>query len=188
MSPAARALGALLLLVSTALGAVVVAAGPASACSCVEPTPAFLDTHDVAFTGTVTDRRDPGDEVIVTVRTDRVFKGDVTRRVDVVGGSESDTCSLAAQDGDEVLVFGNLDDDEVSSGRCSTVTGEQRRALVPDLGEGTAPAAGYLRAERRSWGLSHEQFAAGRAVLGVIGLVLLGWLAWRTWRARRRTP
>ena len=33
--------------------------------------------------------------------------------------------------------------------------------------EGTEPAPGYMKAERRTLGLSYEQFRAGRAVLGV---------------------
>jgi hypothetical protein len=36
--------------------------------------------------------------------------------------------------------------------------------------------------------VTHDQFVAGRAILGVLGLVLLGYFVFRAWRARRRTP
>lgn len=186
----ARLLAGLAVLVSTTAGALVLTAGPAVACSCVEASIDLLDTHDVAFSGVVTSRREPGDDVILTLRTDRVFKGEVTKRVDVVGGGEGDTCSMAAQEGDRLLVFGSMVDAEVTSNLCLSVTapGKDYREIVAGLGEGTAPTAGYMKAERRTLGLTYEQFAAGRAILGALGLAVLGYFVFRAWRARRRTP
>lgn len=185
----ARLLAGLVLLVSTTAGALVLTAGPAAACSCVGPSVDFLDTHDVAFSGVVTNRRASGDELILTLRADRVFKGEVTKRVDVVSGGAGDTCGLDAQDDDHLLVFGTLAKGEVTSNLCSSVTAPDKayREILVELGDGTAPTAGYMRAERRTLGLTHEQFAAGRAILGVLGLALLGYFAFRAWRARRRT-
>lgn len=189
MRTLARLLAGLAVLVSTTAGALVLTAGPAAACSCVEPTIDLLDTHDVAFSGVVTNRREPGDEVILTLRTDRIFKGEVTKRVDVVSGGEGDTCSMEAQDGDRLLVFGSMVGAEVTSGLCGSVTapGKAYREIVAELGEGTAPTAGYMKAERRTLGLTYEQFAAGRAILGALGLAVLGYFVFRAWRARRRT-
>jgi hypothetical protein len=185
----ARLLACLAVLVSTTAGALVLTAAPAAACSCVQPSIDLLDTHDVAFSGVVKSLREAGDDVITTLRADRVFKGEVTERVDVVGGGEGDTCSLEAQDGDRLLVFGSMVDAEVTSNQCLSVTapGKAYREIVAELGEGTAPTAGYMRAERRTLGLTYEQFAAGRAILGALGLTVLGYFVFRAWRARRRT-
>ncbi len=189
MKVVARLLAGLVLLVSTTAGALVATAGPAAACSCVQPSLEFLETHDVAFSGVVTNRRESGDELIVTLRTDRVFKGEVTKRVDVVGGTDGDTCGLEAEDGDRLLVFGTLVDAEVTSNLCSSITapGKAYREILAELGDGTEPPAGYLKAERRTLGLSYDQFSAGRAILGALGLIALGYFVLRAWRARRRT-
>jgi hypothetical protein len=185
----ARLLVGLALLVSTTAGALVLTAAPAAACSCVGPSTDLLDTHDVAFSGVVTNQRASGDELILTLRADRVFKGEVTRRVDVLGGDEGSTCRIEAGDDDRLLVFGTVAKGQVTSSLCSTVTARDKayRELRTELGEGTAPTAGYMEVERRPLGLTYEQFAAGRAVLGALGLILIGLLVFRAWRARRRT-
>lgn len=185
----ARLLAALGLIVATIVGTVLITAAPASACSCVVPSIDFLDTHDVAFSGVVADRRTPGDEAILKVRTDRVFKGEVTQRIDVVGDSSDAACGLEAKSGDQVLVFGSLVDGEVTSNLCLTVSapGESYSQLLAELGEGAEPTAGYMRVRRGALGLTYEQFLAGRAILGVLGLISLGYIAFQVWRARRRT-
>lgn len=185
----ARLLAGLVMLVSTTAGALVLTAGPAAACSCAEASVDLLDTNDVAFTGVVTSLRESGGDVIVTLRTDRVFKGEVTKRVDVVGGGQRDTCAMEAQEGDRLLVFGAVVEGDVTSSLCGSVTapGKPYPEILAELGEGTAPTAGYMRAERRTLGLTYEQFAAGRAILGALGLAVLGFFVFRAWRARRRT-
>ena len=184
----ARLLAGLVVLLAATTGAVQLSAGPAAA-SCVEPSVDFLDTSDVALSGVVTDRRESGDDVITTVRVDRVFKGDVTRRVDVVSPGDEVTSAMTASPGDRLIVFGQMDAGEVTSNGCLSVTapGEYYGEILDQLGEGTAPRAGYLQAERRTLGLNYEQFSAARAVFGALVLIAMGYFLVRGWRARRRT-
>ncbi|PUA82959.1 hypothetical protein [Nocardioides currus] len=177
-----------LLLAGLLAGLTLVGLGAApAAASCAEPSVDFLDGSDVAFSGVVTERRTSGDDLVVTVKVDRAFKGDVRRRVDVVSRAQQED-AITADDGDRVVVFGTLVDGEVSSNGCSTIVapGRYYREVLADLGEGTTPPAGHLRADR-GLGLSYDQFRTGRAVLGVLGLAVMGFVAVRWWRARRRT-
>lgn len=189
MTVFARLLAGLVVLLAATAGALALTAGPAVACSCVNPSADFIDTQDVAFSGVVTDRREAGDDAILTFRTDLVFKGEVTKRVDVVSGGKGDTCGLDAHVDDRLLVFGQLVDGEVTSNLCSSMAapGKAYREITAELGKGTAPTPGYTKAARRGPGLTYEQFSAGRAILGVLGLAGLGYFAFRFWRARRRT-
>lgn len=143
----------------------------------------------MAFSGVVAKLRESGGAPVVTFRAESVFKGEVTRRVDVVGGEEGDTCGLQPNEGDRLIVFGQLVEGEVRSNSCLAVptAGKAGRAILSELGEGTEPSPGYMSVERRSLGLSYEQFVAGRAVLGVLGLAFLAYFVFRAWRARRRT-
>ena len=178
-----------MLLVTTTGGALLVSAAPAAACSCTQPSAELLDTHDVVFSGVVTNRRESGGAGIVTLRTDRVFKADVSRRVDVVDEEPDSTCGLDAEEGDRLLVFGRLVDTEVTSNLCLIVSADDEAydEVLADLGEGTAPSPGYMEAERRALGLTYEQFSAGRAILGALGLTALAYFVLKAWRARRRT-
>ncbi|MCW2832725.1 MAG: hypothetical protein JWN68_678 [Nocardioides sp.] len=189
MRSLARLVAGLLLVLSTVAGALVLTSGPAAACSCVEPTIDFLDEHDVAFFGVVAKLREAGGTPIATFRTESVFKGEVTRRVDVVGDEANSTCGLDPNEGDRLLVFGQLVEGEVRSNTCSAVpaNGEAGRSILAELGEGTEPSPGYMKAERGRLGLTYDQFVAGRAVLGVLGLTFLAYFAYRFWLARRRT-
>lgn len=190
MKPLARLLGALVLLVSAVAGTLVLTSGPAAA-GCAEPTFEMLEgvDSDLVFAGVVTSQMQKSDDVITTVRVDRVYKGEVTRRVDVVSSAEGANYSVDARAGDRLIVYGLLEDGEVTSSACRSVpeSGQYYEQLSTDLGEGTEPSPGYMKAERRTLGLSYDQFIAGRAVLGVVGLVFLGYFAFRFWRARRRT-
>lgn len=182
-------LARLLLSIVATAGAVALSSGTAAA-SCAEPSADFLDTSDVVFSGVVSGLRQSGDDRITTVRVDRVFKGDVTKRVDVASPAGETDYAMTAAEGDPLIVFGERDGDEVSSSLCLSVVGPDEyyyEPILAQLGEGTAPTPGYLKAESRSFGLTHDQFAAGRAIVGVVGLIALGFLAFRTWRARRRT-
>lgn len=188
----ARLLAGLVLVLSTAVGALVLTSGAAAACTCVEPTIDLLDSQDVAFSGVVAKLRESGGTPIVTFRAESVFKGEVTKRVDVVGDEPDSTCGLEPNEGDRLVVFGQLVGGEVRSNTCLTVqaTGTVGGRILSELGEGTEPSPGYMRAERRTFGLSYDQFVAGRAILGVLGLSCLAvfaYRAFRAWRARRRT-
>ena len=190
MNLLARLLAGLVLLVSCTASALLLTSGAAAA-SCAEPSADHLDTSDVVFSGVVSALRQSGDDRITTVRVDRVFKGDVTRRVDVSSPADEGDYSMTAVEGDQLIVFGQLDDGEVSSSLCLSVIGPDEfyyEPILAELGEGAAPAPGYTKAESRTFGLTHDQFAAGRAIIGAVGLVAVGFLALRTWRARRRTP
>jgi hypothetical protein len=184
----ARLLAGLALLVSATSGALALTAGPAAA-SCAEPSIDLLETSDVAFLGIVTNRAEPGDEVVVTVRTDSVFKGEVTRRVDVVSSDEDDQSPLLAGTTDRVIVFGTLVDGEVHSDQCTTLTGPGKAyaEMLAELGEGTEPSAGYMKAERRTLGISYETFSTVRGIFGALALIAMGYFLFRRWRARRRT-
>lgn len=185
----ARLLAGLVLLVSTTAGALVLTAGPAAACSCVGASVDFLDTHDVAFSGVVKDQRVTGDHSVLTVSADRVFKGEVTRKVDIVGEREGSACGFESQVDDRVIVFADKGDPNLTGGLCATVTAPSQsyRQLLDELGGGTEPTPGYQKAELKTLGLTYEQFVAGRAILGVLGLAVLGYFVFRAWRARRRT-
>ncbi len=181
-------LARLVLLVSAMVGALVLTSAPASA-SCAEPSADHLDTSDVVFSGVVSGLRESGGDRITTVRVDRVFKGDVTTRVDVASPAGEVDAEMTAPEGAPLIVFGQLEDGEVSSSLCLSVVGpgDHYEPILADLGEGTAPAPGYMKAERSPFGLTHDQFSAGRAIIGAVGLVAVGFLAFRVWRARRRT-
>ncbi|KRF00828.1 hypothetical protein ASG88_10390 [Nocardioides sp. Soil777] len=187
MTPAFRALVGALMVVSVLAGSLVLTAGPATACTCAELSADLADGSDLVFTGEVEDSRSDG--AVQTVRVDEVFKGDVTRRVDVVNDIDG-TCVFEWPLGAQVLVFGNLERDEVRSSLCTSAvsTDEGYRQVVQALGEGMEPSPGYTEAD--SVGLTYDQWRTGRLVFGVIGLTLMGFVAFRAFRAwwsRRRT-
>lgn len=115
-TPVRRALVPLLLLVSAALGPIVVA-HPAAACTCGSTTDekAFA-ASDAVFTGEVvasttrwtagTLGREDG-AVIRTVAVTRAFKGDVTRTL-LVATSAGSTCTTGFEAGGAVLVFAHV--------------------------------------------------------------------------------
>ncbi|UUZ60981.1 hypothetical protein [Nocardioides sp. B-3] len=97
---------------------------------------------------------------------------------------------MTAVEGDQLIVFGQFEGGEVSSSLCQSVVGPDEfyyKPILDELGVGTAPAPGYTKVEGRTLGLTHDQFSAGRAVLGVLGLSVPGFVLYRMWRARRRT-
>lgn len=190
MSPLARLLAGALLLGAFLLGAVTATTAPAAARSCAEPSADLAAGSDLVFSGVVRDRRTSGERPLVTVRVDQAFKGEVTRRIDVLSVSSDAGYEITAQVDDEVVVFARLEDGEVFSGLCTVVVGPGRsyERVLRDLGAGTAPADGYLKAE--SAGLTYDQWKTGRFVFGLIGLsfmAFLGFRAVRAWWARRRT-
>lgn len=190
MRPVPRVLAGVLLVVSVLAGSLALSAGPAAARSCAEPSADLADDNPLVFSGLVKGRRSSGDSPVVTVRVDRVFKGDVTRRVDVVSGAPAPSDEITARTDDPVVVFARLDGDEVTSGPCAVVVGPGTYydRVLRDLGEGTEPSPGYTKAD--SVGLTYDQWRTGRLVLGVLGLGCMAFFAFRAfrgWRARRRT-
>lgn len=169
-----------------ALLSLVLLAGPATA-GCAEPSADLIDGSDVVFSGVATELVRSGDRDIVTVKVDSAFKGEVRRRVDVVSQTDAED-PITAATGDGVLVFGLLDDGDVTSNGCATLVAPSKayRQVLSDLGAGTDPIAGYQKADR-GIGLSFRQFSAGRAILGVLGLSAGAFFVFRFWRARRRT-
>jgi hypothetical protein len=177
----ARLLGGVLLVASLLVGSLALSAGPASA-SCAEPSADFADSSDLVFSGVVRDRGGGEEAPVVTVRVDRAFKGEVTRRVDVVSDGPNPSYEIDARAGDEVLVFARLRDGEVTSDLCSFVTGPYVARVLRDLGEGAAPSPGHTQVEQE--GLTRDQWRTGRLVLGVVGLTFLAFLAYRALRGR----
>lgn len=184
MSLPARLLAGVLLAPALA-GSLVLTAGPASARSCAEPSADLADGSDLVFSGVVVDRRTSGNDPVTTVRVERAYEGEVTRKVDVVSASSTPGYAVDAALDDEVVVFATLEGDEVVSDLCRVVVGpgQPYDRVLRDLGEGTAPAEGYTQAERS--GLTYDQWQTGRLVTGVLGLGVMGVVAWRALRARR---
>lgn len=185
MTPVPRVLAGVLLVVSVLAGSLALTAGPAAARSCAEPSADFADGNPLVFSGVVRDRRSSGESPVVTVRVDRVFKGDVTRRVDVVSDAPNPSYEITAGTDDAVVVFARLEGDEVTSDLCAVVVGPGTYydRVLRDLGEGTEPSPGYTRAD--SVGLTYDQWRTGRLVLGVLGLGFMAFFAFRAFRARQ---
>lgn len=192
MSPVARLPAAALLgvtVLAVFVGSLVLTAGPAAARSCAEPNADFADWSDLAFSGVVRDRTS-GDDPVVKVRVDRVFKGEVTRHMDVVSDPPNPSYAITAEIEDAVVVFARMEGDEVTSDLCSVVVGpgSQYDRVLRDLGQGAAPSDGYTQADRA--GLTYDQWRTWRLVFGVIGLAFMAFFAFRVLRgrlARRRT-
>jgi hypothetical protein len=180
----------LLLAGAVLAGPLTLTAAPATARSCAEPSADLAGASDLVFAGVVSDRRTSGDDPVVVVRVDRVFEGEVTRRVDVVSDASTPGYEITAEIEDEVIVFARLVDEEVVSDLCRVVVGPggSYDRVRRDLGEGTAPSEGYTQADRA--GLTYDQWRTGRLVFGVIGLSFMAFFAFRALRGRlaqRRT-
>ncbi len=128
----------------------IVVAGPApqaGACSCASPEPGVdpevvaADSADVVFVGIATDRRDdpavgppsapvgPSD-VTFTFEVERVDKGDLAGRPEVVTSSSSGTCGVTFDLGQRYKIFAvRGDDGALRTGSCSG----NRLATAADL-------------------------------------------------------
>lgn len=187
----ARVLPGALLVVSvfvvSVLGSSALAAAPAAACGCAAPSRVVLADAEVVFSGTV--RRETGlsDRRAFTVAVDRVFRGEVHRRQDVVTPDRSSACGLAWRVGDRVIAAGAPLGDAVSAELCggsmsARLDGAGYDRALSTLGQGEAPLAGAGRAERA--GLTYDQWRTGRLVLGVLGLCVMALVAFRALRGR----
>lgn len=156
--PRGRGLPAAVRLLRFSLGAallaaavVLVPAGAAVACSCVEaPSDQELLTRsDVAFTGTLVERHEPtqlpglsssSDPAVLVFDVAGVHKGSVARRQGVETARSGASCGLELTQGREALVFADLVDGHLVGSLCGgsreLAAGEQ------PLGAGTTPRPG----------------------------------------------
>jgi hypothetical protein len=171
-------------LLRCSLGAVLLAAvvvllpaGAAMACSCVEAPPdrALLARSDVAFTGTLVERHDPTvflglssstDPAVLVFAVDTVHKGSVAQRQGIETARSGASCGLELTQGRPALVFADRVDGHLVGSLC----GGSRELAAGErpLGAGTTPRPG-----------SSVQVDDGlRPVLaGAVGLAGLGVLA-----------
>lgn len=144
--------GLAVLLAVLAFPLVVVTASPSYACSCVDATlEQQVRSADVVFVGTVeqTFQVDQGlVGVVAEVAVSRVHRGSVPERTDVVTGGGGGDCGVPLQEGDEVIVFGALDDDAVATTTCAG-SGADLHEGHPALGAGRAPEPGALVSSKR---------------------------------------
>jgi hypothetical protein len=178
-------------LAAALLAAVVVLlpAGAAMACSCVE-APAdreLLARSDVAFTGTLVERHDPtvlpglsssDDPAVLVFDVDTVHKGAVARRQGVETARSGASCGLEPTQGRPALVFADRVDGHLEGFLC----GGSRELAAGErpLGPGTTPRPGS--SVQVDDGL--RPVLAGAA--GIAGLGLLAALAAMVVRRRRR--
>ena len=178
-------LGAALL----AAAVVLVPAGAAVACSCVEAPAdrALLARSDVAFTGTLVERHEPSllpglssssDPAVLVFDVSGVHKGSVARRQGIETARSGASCGLELTRGREALVFADLVDGHLVGSLC----GGSRELAAGEhpLGDGAAPRPGS--SVQVDDGL--VPVVAGAA--GLAGLAALAALAAVVVRRRRR--
>ena len=119
------ALGATAVL--AALGAILVGAPPAIACSCVGFSDAeAFERADVVFTGDAVERREPprhairtsADPTTYVFAVQAVHKGDATEMQEVVTALSGASCGLEAQVGRAYVVFAHREGDGLTAGLC----------------------------------------------------------------------
>ena len=178
-------LGAALL----AAAVVLVPAGAAVACSCVEAPPdrALLARSDVAFTGTLVERHQPtllpglsssNDPAVLVFDVVGVHKGSVAERQGIETARSGASCGLELTQGREALVFADLVDGHLVGSLCGG--SRELAAGAQPLGAGSAPRPGS--SVRVDDGLL--PVVAGAA--GLAGLAALAALAAVVVRRRRR--
>jgi len=136
---------------------VVVGSAPAWACSCVRGLDGsedayFLRTADVAFTGTLVDRREPGslfgggssnDPVTLVFAVDRVLKGQAHRTQELRTARSGASCGLELPVGRPVLVFADQEGGGLTANLCGgsreIKADEARGSRVPLTGREPAP-------------------------------------------------
>jgi hypothetical protein len=130
-----RALARCVLLVLLAVPAVVSAASPCAACSCVPRSPErVFRLADAAFVGSVVDQQviDPT-TTVQTFEVRSVYKGPLGPTVDVIapiGSGGGSTCAVLYGPG-EVAVILYRRGDGWTTDACSRITPEQLNRLAP---------------------------------------------------------
>ena len=178
-------------LLRCSLGAVLLAAvvvllpaGAAMACSCVEAPPdrALLGRSDVVFTGKLVERHDPTvflglssstDPAVLVFAVETVHKGSVAQRQGIETARSGATCGLELTQGRRALVFAD-GSTGTSWARCAAAAASSRRRTPAGRG---ATLDGVLGPGRRRMRL---------ALAGAVGLAASA--SWRRCRAvvRRR--
>jgi hypothetical protein len=178
-------LGAALL----AAAVVLVPAGAAMACSCVEAPSdqTLLAGSDAVFTGTLVERHEPtpflglssgNDPAVLVFDVDTVHKGSVARKQGIETARSGASCGLELTRGREALVFADRVDGHLEGSLCGG--SRELGAGEQPLGAGTEPHPGS--AVELDDGL--RPVVAGAA--GLAGLGLLAALAAVVVRRRRR--
>jgi hypothetical protein len=144
------------MLVTLLLGAVMMAAGlvaaaPASACSCVAgTTQEFFDRADAVFTGRLLSREEPQGSVISTAdpalhvfAVDTVVKGTAEQRQEILSPMSGASCGLGLTGTGPFVVFGTRSSDPWPDAAPSLADDQYRSSLCG----GTAPLTPELEAE-----------------------------------------
>ncbi len=182
----------LLLLLVTAPTVVVLLAAPSSACSCAGGTDAeHLARATAVFEGEVLARHDPprglpessSEPAAYEVAVDRVYKGDVARRVEVVTASSGASCGLELPANGRAVFFAQGSGASVQGQLCDgTRVGAADTAVV---GEGTPPPPPAAAAVPPPAPPSPAASVTGPAVVaGALagGVLVAGWVARRVRR------
>ncbi|MBB6345904.1 hypothetical protein ACWGH8_29370 [Nonomuraea muscovyensis] len=135
-------------------GTLVIAGGPAAACSCARLTPKQRVAGAAAvFTGTVTEVRlvepvEDGGKVTATLRADQVYKGEIALSAEVSSRVQGPACGFPFRTGERYLIFAHAEGEALTTSSCSgnlTVAAGDR-PLRTDGADGAEPVTRALLA------------------------------------------
>ena len=153
-------------LLATAAAALAVT-GAAYACSCLPvDLERDLPKADGAVIGSVLEQRTEGERVVLLLRVENTYKGDINDRVEVSTGSNSAACGLNLPVGERVGLLLYREGGRWTSGLCSLVDPADFLALT-NVEDNTLPEINW-----------------GGYVVGLSVLALLVFLVLRRHRAR----
>lgn len=162
-------------LVGALLGVLLipVLASPAWSCTCVRVTDRqALASADVAFTGTVEDKRTSS----VTVAVAEVYKGSPPQRVELTTGSASTACGAELRRHRQYLVFASFDVVGARSG--GAIEGHSAVAAAEDrLGTHLCSGTRKLAAGEELDLVVASEPLPGTDEIAADGFPLLGWLS-----------
>ena len=123
-----RATALTIIAMITAGIALVASPRPAGACMCIDtPLSEYADEVDVAFTGWQIGRFQPsgpvlhsGDDTLLVLRVDRVFKGRAAPLITLVTALESATCGIDFRGSGTVTVVASMWGDDLRVGLCDS--------------------------------------------------------------------
>jgi hypothetical protein len=103
----------------TAVLCLTAAAMPAAACSCPGKSPkAALEAAAAVFSGTVVFVKKSQADVVVTIKVDKVWKGDVPAQVTVSTPPNDGLCGVSFKEGDGYLVYAGGQPGSLSTNIC----------------------------------------------------------------------